>query len=369
MLKKFSVKNFKGFKEEIVFDLSRARNYSFNEYCVSGSLVKKSILYGKNASGKSNLGLALFDIVGTITDKHPGEKNYSLGYLNANSSSKYAEFKYVFELQGDILEYSYAKSDFESISLEKIVINGEVLIDLTEGRRDVKLPGAENLILESDVGTKISVVRYIRKNSPRIDDKLNIIFHRFFDFVERMLYFRSLRDNSYVGYEVGSYNIFRDVAEKNQVKEFQNFLEAAGISLELRKIEDGDKPTIGVYFESTDRLVPLSDILSTGTLSLSLFFFWLRKFKQVSFLFIDEFDAYYHHELAKFVTERVLSFECQSVLTTHNTSLMSNQIFRPDACFILARGNITSVNELTEKELREAHNLEKMYVSGSFAGV
>ena len=41
------------------------------------------------------------------------------------------------------------------------------------------------------------------------------------------------------------------------------------------------------------------DTASTGTRELLLFFFWSMFFEEVSFLFIDEFDAFYHFELSR----------------------------------------------------------------------
>ena len=41
MLAKFSVKNFKNFKDELVFDLTQVNNYEFNSECINQSIVKK----------------------------------------------------------------------------------------------------------------------------------------------------------------------------------------------------------------------------------------------------------------------------------------------------------------------------------------
>ena len=55
----------------------------------------------------------------------------------------------------------------------------------------------------------------------------------------------------------------------------------------------------------------------------------------------------------------------QIFTTTHNTDLMSNDL-RPDSYFLLA--NNSMISQLTEKELRQAHNLQKMYKAGAFNG-
>ena len=66
------------------------------------------------------------------------------------------------------------------------------------------------------------------------------------------------------------------------------------------------------------------------------------------------------------VTELNSRREFQSILTTHNTYLMQNQFTRPDSCFLLTDKHIKSLKKSTERELREAHNLEKMYIGGAF---
>ena len=41
---------------------------------------------------------------------------------------------------------------------------------------------------------------------------------------------------------------------------------------------------------------------------------------------------------------------------------------RPDVYFILKEGEIRSLEKLTPKELRLAHNLQKMFKAGAFDG-
>ena len=66
------------------------------------------------------------------------------------------------------------------------------------------------------------------------------------------------------------------------------------------------------------------------------------------------------------VVEKLKASKVQFILTTHNTSIMTNDLLRPDCYFIMYKDRIKSLPQLTNKELREAHNLEKMYKAGSF---
>ena len=90
-------------------------------------------------------------------------------------------------------------------------------------------------------------------------------------------------------------------------------------------------------------------------------------FQDVSFVYLDEFDSNYHFELAADIVKFLNAQDnLQSVVTTHNVSLMSNKITRPDCVYIISNNKINNLSNCTEKELREAHNIEKLYREGSF---
>ena len=86
-------------------------------------------------------------------------------------------------------------------------------------------------------------------------------------------------------------------------------------------------------------------------------------------MFLDEFDAYYHYELSETIVQIAEQMKhTQVIFTSHNTSLLSNRIMRPDCYFILTLNKLTSIIDATDRELREGHNLEKLYMSGEFDG-
>ena len=115
-------------------------------------------------------------------------------------------------------------------------------------------------------------------------------------------------------------------------------------------------------------MAPFVSVASTGTRALFLYYIWsISAFEKISFLFIDEFDAFFHYEAAENIVlklNKARSF--QTILTSHNTYLMQNRLTRPDCCYIMTKGKITNLFDSTDKEIREAHNLEKMYINGVF---
>ena len=92
------------------------------------------------------------------------------------------------------------------------------------------------------------------------------------------------------------------------------------------------------------------------------------EFENLTFLIIDEFDAYYHFDLSEKILTKINSYlNFQSIITTHNTHLMKSTLTRPDCCYIIKDcKKISPLYALTNKEIREDNNLEKMYINGEF---
>lgn len=128
MLKQFEVSGFKNFKEKISLDFSDVREYKFNQHCVTKNIIGKAIIYGRNSIGKSNLGLALFDIVSHLSSKNVGPGLYDY-YLNVENNSEYAEFKYVFEFDNTEVSYLYRKNEKQMLIYEKLLIDNKLILE------------------------------------------------------------------------------------------------------------------------------------------------------------------------------------------------------------------------------------------------
>ena len=230
----------------------------------------------------------------------------------------------------------------------------------------IKLKGAETLKTELE-NSELAILKYIKNNTDLEHNDINNTFTTFFYFIEQMLYFRSLNDRMFLGFDIGGKYIFEDIIKKKNVEDFELFLNSAGIKCQLSIIEELGKNSI--VFNFNGKQLPFAEAASTGTIALALFYFWYQSIKEngtVSFVFIDEFDAFYHHSLSALIVEKLKETGVQFILTTHNTSIMTNDLLRPDCYFEMTKKQIRSLSKSTQKELREAHNIEKMYKSGSF---
>ena len=368
MLKKFALKNFKAFKDRVELDLGSPCSYEFNPEAINlrEGIVSKAIIYGFNGCGKSVLGLAIFDIITHLTDKEKGSNDYT-PYLNLNNPDICpAEFTYTFVFDGTELIYRYDKLDIDVILHEELIIGGRTVLTydfrLHEGY--CLLEGAETLKLSSQ-DSPISRVKYVNSNAILAKSHENDVFRRFMLFVENMLMFYSLDVNRYRGFRTGTEKIGSAIVNAGKTKEFENYLKENNVDMELADSEfDGEKLLLAKF---GDKYIDFYRVASTGTKSLTLFYYWLLQMERASFVYMDEFDAFYHFELSESIVQLLKKYQdTQIIFTTHNTDLLSNDILRPDCYFLLEDGKIHPLNRLTEKELRQAHNLQKMFKAGAF---
>ncbi|MCK5537205.1 MAG: ATP-binding protein [Bacteroidales bacterium] len=368
MLTKFLVSNFKGFNKKFVFDLQDTNGYAFNNESIHNGIVNNALVYGANGVGKTNLGLAIFDIIGHLTDKETNELKYSY-YLNALNATETASFHYEFIFNGCKIIYKYQKKNHQTMVSESFSINGKELAYIDRDKSDeanVYFKGTESLRTNL-TNQNLSLLKYIKNNSELDKNDENDCFLKFFEFIEGMLFFRSLQENMYLGIESGSRNVAADIIEKDNVQDFEAFLNAAGVECKLAVVKESERDILA--FDFNGKKIEFHHVASSGTISLMLFYFWLQRVieeSKVSFLFIDEFDAFYHHELSELIVKKLKKTGVQFILTTHNTSIISNDLLRPDCYFLMNKETIKPLSRCTSKELREAHNLEKMYKAGSF---
>lgn len=379
MLKKFTLKNYKNFKDEITIDFENIAGYQFNTDCLSDGIIGKILIYGRNATGKTNLGKALLDIGLTIFGGTRYAGNGIL--LNADSIEDAAVFQYEFRF-GDVdLGYKYSRLSNQELRDEELFIDGKSIFKCNFSSQkynfdhlnyiDAETANIDRYLQSLEVGEddeisepKLPFLRWLISNVALKNDSALI---QLANYVRRMM---MITVGNGMRYRFGRMNegFYESLENPERLKDFEDFLNAMGIEckLILKKLPDGQRE---LYF-AHEQLVPFYENASSGTLALAeLYRRLIPKVWDASLIYLDEFDAFYHYEMA----ENVIRFfkhkypKCQMIMTSHNTNLMTNRIMRPDCLFILSRkGTLTALCNATERELREGHNLEKMYISGEF---
>lgn len=373
MLKRFSVKNFKAFEDKVTLDLSSIGNYEFNKECISNGICKTALLYGKNASGKSSLCFALFDIVEVLTDKYVCHDVYK-PYKHILHQDAPTEFEYEFKFDTDEVFYKYSKSDQSTLISEELIINQKQIFsykkDLVAQDIAVNLEGAETLKVSPDK-LNISLCRFIKNNALLKNNLENSIFQKFFEFVENMLMIWSFDQSCFIGYKNSPKdNLVKKIIENRNFEKLQQFFLEAGFTdkLTYKKNSLGE---YNLFIQYDDKCLDFNDAASNGMKALLLIYYYLEnklnQDKRPSFVCIDNFDAFFSFELSYFIVNKFKSYNSHVILTTYNTSNFSNDLLRPDCYFLCSKTKIVNANNATDKEIRRGHNLEKLYRGGAFS--
>lgn len=368
MLKKLEITNYKGFSKTMTWDLNIGKfsSKNYNSMLVKNKLPKLSTIYGNNGSGKSSLCTAIVDITNQLLDT---EKDMTPSHLYTyiGNDNLEAEFKYTFQFGKDNVVYHYKKTSPIELTYESLFLNGKEVIHhnfINETENFIKLKGAQNL-RTNGLRRQLSVIKYIYNNTIQDD---NSIIAKLIKYVSGMLYFRSMQDgNRFIGYKLGGSTLDDIILKNNKLEEFQKFLNGMGLNYQLVKFNlMSNAPIIGIRF-SNNKVVSFSNISSSGTKMLMLFYCWLLEFPNLTMLVIDEFDAYYHSDVALAIMKVINSFEnLQAVVTTHNVTLLGSEMTRPDCAFIIDEKGTISIANRSKKPIRKNNSIEKMYREGDF---
>lgn len=365
MLTKFSAKNFRGFKDTISWDLQSHSNYTFNEACIKDRVIKNGIMFGPNGGGKTSFSLAVFDIVNHLSQKMK-KSDYYDNFIYAGNANGLVDFEYSFKFGFDVLLYKYSKTKDGVLVAESLYANGKLVFERS-GRifhiDETQFPmeeRAKEYIAKNANG--VSIINNITTTYPLAKDHY---LWKLKNFVDNMLWYKSLDVREFIGLETKVFYLNEYINKKNLRDDFQEFIEdVSGQKFEFVDSNGNEKELL---CKIGNNVIPFDTIASTGTEALKLLYFWLQRVKKASLVFIDEFDAFYHFELSRKVCRQLFALDGQVFLTSHNTSLISNELLRPDCYFFIGNGEIMPFSKCTDKELRYGHNLEKLYRGNVFS--
>jgi AAA15 family ATPase/GTPase len=422
MIVNFSFKNYRSVKEEQVFSMEATSSklkennilypIKYNKHL---RLLKTAVLYGANASGKSNLIRFIFTMRNFILnsiDLKTGdsilEKEYYDPYLlDGKSKNQPTEFsidfisptqkkhryivkfnksEVIYEYLG-VYETSWISKIFERKESNEFVEFGEGMQDKKE---DKKVP--KNHLYLSKIGNSTNE-----------------------QFQEIYLYFKlmevwnavptSFKDILFRRTET----IFNNIEQKNLIRKINKLIGIADTKISRVEVSEKDNDgfaalpddirdsmikkykyeTFGVHpiFENGKQIgeekFSFNTQESQGTrMMFAIGGLILEAFERPypTVIFLDEFDNSLHPDLAKFLIElfhnpKVNLNNSQLIFATHETTLLDNKIFRKDQIWFGEKNKFGETEFFSIKDFKDLNNVrsdipfDKWYRTGKFGAI
>lgn len=244
---------------------------------------------------------------------------------------------------------------------EELIIEDKVILayNYQNGEFENNIKEASKIDLNKRTHLDMSVLKFIYNNTiywPN-DNPVYLMMN----FVNNMLWFRSLEGNEFMGSINRREDLNDFIIKNNYLEKFNNFLTECGQNYDLcEMVGPLGKKVIGIKYKNGQAIFDI--VASSGAIMLRKLFCLINKGRQkeVSFIFIDDFDAFYSDELALNIFKKInKNNHYQSILTSHNPFLIDNEIMRSDCYAILKDGKLITFVESTNKTFRSCHILEK----------
>jgi len=413
MLLEFSVKNILSFKEKVTFSLIAAPIKEKNEKLIDNifqidsktSLLKTAAIYGANASGKTNIIEALQSFIEYILMKSKSiTENENIDILpfilNTENEKKPSEFEILIKDKDTFYQYGLVLTTNEVLK-EYLKIKNQrttIVFDRNENKVDIPYPKKYEKISElvnkkmipknALVVTKAALFNEEIANSflnclngVRTISAINDSFYREFtinqlknqNIKSKVTDLLKFADDSINGVEVVQFEgeslsvksnsnetnvqrkkgIFPDIfVSKNIFDESNNIVKSLGFNLNLFESQG----TIKLFHLSG----PIIDALLNGYT-----------------LFIDELDTSMHPLLVEKIIELFQNPKqnpnnAQLIFTTHNTALLSKDLFRRDQIWLVEKNQYGESDLFSLADfgkIRNDEKIEKNYLIGKYGAI
>jgi uncharacterized protein len=402
MVLEIRIGNFYSIKEEVILDFRAAKINSANAKAIKANtfrqdntdILKTLVLYGANASGKSNIIKAIRFCNAMVFESH----NH-----NENTVYNFAPFKfdnynnkpstYVIRFILNEIEYEYSFSLIRTAIITESLFyypNGRIKEIFTRDERIGKTKKDKYKFTEVikrpwDVAENTSnKTLYISRASQMDRDIAKDIFN----------YFHKTFVLDFLGFGMSA---IEDITNHNQ-HQLIEALKIADSDIEEVKIKVLKKPGKNIQADLTSMTIKVEDVVqdhlqiktfhktnpgiafdflteeSQGTIR--LFFIMLTLLdviKNDKILIIDEIEESLHPKIIEFIFNLFRAgSKSQLLCTTHNTQFLNLKKFRKDQIYFVNKGEngASDLYSLYDySDFRDTMNLEKAYLQGRFDAV
>lgn len=401
MLIEVSVENFLSIKDRITLSLeaSASKNLPNNKikFSKKEELLKSAVIYGSNASGKTNLIKAIVFMWGMVKSSHGFNAEINIPRtafkLDAGFSNKPSIFELMFIYKKVKYKYCFSCDD-KNIVDEYLYYwpNGrESLVFERKNSNDFKFTcdkKQQELIRKQMTGNVLYLSRATQlgygKTKFAYDFVVNnvLVNPQVVDMTSKQIYERTDLKNKIIAFlQKADFGGINDVLVNKEIKkvdgvEFKidkgntvfNPLKQVekdfyGLKF-IHKTRSGSEIEFGLGEESGGTiktifmLGPILDVLENGKT-----------------LFIDELELSLHPNITRLLVGLFNSKNnkngAQLIFTTHDTDLLDNQLFRRDQIYVCSKkpNENTTLSSFLDFDLREEADFRKAYLDGRVGGI
>jgi len=380
MLLQFTVNNYKSIKDTTIFSMATTSKDKGNSFKVKKyELLQSAIVYGANASGKSNFLKALVfmrrvvlnrDKIILSTDRLP-HYPFKLSTETEDSSSSFEmvffikeiKYRYGFEIDNSTVyaEWLYAdENGKESKLFYRDIEEGELYVNRLKFKEGLRLKVSKNQL-------------FLWK----CDQEGGEISASILQWFSRLNMIDGMEDGEYVNHAM------RQMENEQFRKELVALVKTADIGIEEVLLEEDSLFTNHKKYDDENNeigttIFELDKEESRGT---QKFFKMsapiLNTLREGKVLIIDELDASLHPMLTKhliklFHNKKINKKNAQLIFATHDTNLLKPSIFRRDQIWLTQKDRYggTELYSLAQfKNVRKDEDFEKKYIQGKYGAV
>lgn len=385
MLVQFMLKNVLSFKDETIFDMTAINAYKEHEcnvidYKTKEKFLRVAAIYGANASGKSNLYLAMtyFQriIVESLNNVDDGTdtaiQKYYMPFLFEDNyeNSEFQivfilgefEYRYGFEYNAKyvVTEWLYRKN----LKTNRTVIIFERTTETVEFGASVR---KECDAYKDQIPVETLVLSFFNKLKLRTDVFKNV----FSGVMDTLVVPTDFCEDTEILEKFLPGIIDHD---KKKLVEFLNAIDTGikdicynDTEKEIRfetihRGKNGKEYSLSLFFESE------------GTIkSIMLYMYARMAILNNKSIFVDELNVKLHPLLLKFIIDLFYDSEstAQLIYTTHDTTLMDKKFFRRDQIWFVQKDEVgySELSSLSDFKVRSDASFEKDYLAGVYGGI
>ena len=385
MLIQFRVENYLSIKDEVVLSMLASKDNEHPEHLISGTnknYLKSAVIYGANASGKSNVLNAFWFMVNYVLTSHNQQLHKQIDRspfkFNRETPSQPSSFEVIFTTNG--IRYSYGFSVTDKSVVEEYLYyypNGRpALIFERKNTKDFRFT--------TDVDEQTALKERTSVNKLYLSVASNWSYSKVIPVLEWFASCQIITKNSVAD----AYGLEAEQLKDDEYRQIiASMLRVADFGIQSLEIRDTDFTALhGDSFSNIEAVHTIQNTSYTLNMSeesdgtnsyLKLIGVVKKALDQGTLLVADEIDAHLHPLLTKHLVSLFNSIEfnphgAQLVFTSHNTNLLDLDFLRRDQIWFTEKDELTAATDLFslyDFSIRKDTKVEKGYLIGRYGAI